>query len=80
MEACSSGRTSHLTYPRLKTSKYLHELDPQHARVTFRAKVKMLDIQINFKKTYAQNLLCPFSRHDQETFEHVLSIQCGTLV
>ena len=30
VETCSASRkTSHLTYP----SKYLHELDPQHARV-----------------------------------------------
>ena len=61
VETCSTSRkTSHLTYPRLKTSKYLHELDPQHARVIFRAKVRILDLKINFKKTYAQNLLCPF--------------------
>ena len=38
VETCSTCRkTSHLTYSRLKTSKCLHELDPQHARVIFRA-------------------------------------------
>ena len=42
VETCSTcGKTSHLTYSRLKTSKYLHELDPQHARVIFRAKVRI---------------------------------------
>ena len=69
VETCStSRRTSHLTYPRLKTSKYLHELDPQHACVIFRAKVRILDLEINFKK------IC---RHDQETFEHGFSCNVG---
>ena len=78
METCSTSRkTSHLTYPRLKTSKYLHESDPQHARVIFYAKVRILDLKINFKKKYAQNLLCLFRRHDQETFEHVCSCSVG---
>ena len=78
VETCSTcGKTSHLTYSRLKTSKYLHELDPQHARVIFRAKVRILDLKINFKKKYAQDLLCPFCRHDQETFEHVFSCNVG---
>ena len=78
VETCSTcGKTSHLTYSRLKTSKYLHELDPQHARVIFRAKVRILDLKINFKKKYAQDLLCPFCRRDQETFEHVFSCNVG---
>ena len=78
VETCSICRkTSHPTYSRLKTSKYLHELDPQHARVIFRAKVRILDLKINFKKKYAQDLLCPFCRHDQETFEHVFSCNVG---
>ena len=78
VETCSTCRkTSHLTYSRLKTSKYLHELDPQHARVIFRAKVRILDLKINFKKKYAQDRLCPFCRHDQETFEHVFSCYVG---
>ena len=72
VETCfTSRKMSHLTYPRLKTSKYLHdiyyiyELDPQHAHVIFRAKVRILDLKISFKKKYAQNLSCPFCRHDQ---------------
>ena len=78
VETCfTSRKTSHLTYPRLKTSKYLHELDPQHARVIFRAKVRILDLKINFKKKHAQDLLCPFCRLDQETFEHVFSCNVG---
>ena len=78
MEKCSTCRkTSHLTYSRLKTSKYLHELDPQHARVIFRAKVRIFDLKINFKNKYAQYLLCPFCRGDQETFEYVFSCSMG---
>ena len=78
VETCSTCRkTSHLIYSRLKTSKYLHELDPQHARVIFRAEVRILDLKINFKKKYAQDLLRPFCRHDLETFEHVFSCNVG---
>ena len=78
VETCSTCRkTSHLTYSRLKTSKYLHELDPQHACVIFRAKVRILDLKTNFKNKYAQDLLCPFYRRDQETFEHVFSCNVG---
>ena len=39
----------------------------------------MLDIKIYFKKKYAENLLSPFCRHDQETFEHVFSSKVGLL-
>ena len=46
----------HLSHPRLKTAKYLHGLNLQHARGIFRAKVRMLDLKINFKKKYAQHL------------------------
>ena len=78
VETCSTSRkTSHPTYRRLKTSKYLHELDPQRARVIFRAEVRILDLKINFKKKYAQDLLCPFCKHGQETFEHVFSCNVG---
>ena len=78
VEICTTCRkTSHLTYSRLTPSKYLLELDPQHARVIFRAEVRILDLKINFKKKSAQDLLCPFCRHDQETFEHVFSCSVG---
>ena len=40
-------------------------------------KVRILDLKINFKKKYAQDLLCPFCRHDQTTFEHVFSCNVG---
>ena len=55
VERCSTSRkTSYLTYPRLKTSKYLHDLkDPQHARFILGAKVRTLDLKINFKKKHA---------------------------
>ena len=80
VETCStSWKTSHLRYPKLETAKYLHNLDAQHAPVIFRAKARMLDLKINFKKKYAQNLLCPFCRHVQETFEHVFSCNVGLL-
>ena len=78
VETCSTSRkTSHLTYSGLKTSKYMHELDPHHARVIFHAKVRILDLKINFKKKYAQDLLCPFCRHDQKTFYHIFSCNLG---
>ena len=78
VETCFTCRkTSHLTYSRLKTSKYLHELDPQRVRFIFRAKVGILDLKINFKKKYAQDLLYPVCRRDQETFEHVFSCNVG---
>ena len=80
VEICSTSRkTSHLTYPRLKTSKYWHDIHLQHARVIFCAKVGMPELKINFNKKYAQNLLYPFCRHDQETFEHVFSCNVGLL-
>ena len=52
-------------------------LDPQHAHVIFRAKVRSLDLKINFKKKYAENLLCLLCRHDQETFEHKSVFSCN---
>ena len=55
-------------------------IKPQHACVTFRAKIGILDLKINFKKKNAQNLLWPFCRHDQETFEHFFSCNVELLV
>ena len=57
VETCSTCRkTSHLTYSRLKTSKYLHELDPQHARVIFRAEVRILGLQETFEHVFSCNV------------------------
>ena len=66
-----NSKTKHLKYEKFVQASYLTCLSPQIARMIFRARLKMYDIKVNFKRMYRENTLCPFCRYCEETFEHI---------
>ena len=46
-------------------------LPPDVARVILRARLRMLDLKVNFKKKYEHNLNYPFCSLESEHFDHI---------
>ena len=77
-QQCRDNRkTSHLTYEKLGTVKYMVSLKPHLARTYFRVRLKMFDIKCNFKKKYSFNLSCPFCKAHDEDFKHIVTCEEG---
>ena len=49
-------------------------------RLVFKAKTRMLDIKINYKRKYKNGLHCPFFSEYDETFEHIFKCNAGLRV
>ena len=76
-ECRDNRKTSHLTYEKLGTAKYMVSLKPHLARTYFRVRLKMFDIKCNFKKKYSFNLSCPFCKSHDEDFKHIVTCEEG---
>ena len=63
VELSSNIKTNHITYQHssLKTNDFLLQLPSHLARLVFKAKTRMLDIKINYKRKYKNSLHCPYS-------------------
>ena len=60
IQCASNRKTSHLKYMSFVRASYLKKLDPNIARVIFKARTRMFDIKVNFKIKYKFNLDRPF--------------------
>ena len=58
VELSMNRKTSHLSYSKLCTKRYVEQLPPSLTKVVFRAKTRMLDIKSNYKNKYYENLEC----------------------
>ena len=77
-EECSYNRkTWHLKFETFHLSAYLALLPPDVARVILRARLRMLDLKVNFKKKYGHNLNCPFCSAEPEEFDHIFMCPAG---
>ena len=78
----SNRKTNHITYQHssLKPNDYLLQLPSHLARLVFKAKTRMLDIKINYKRKYKNGLHCPFCSEYDETFEHIFKCNAGLRV
>ena len=77
-EECSYNRkTWHLKFETFHLSAYLALLPPDVARVILRARLSMLDLKVNFKKKYYNNLNCPFCCAEPEEFDHNFMCPAG---
>ena len=77
-EECSYNRkTWHLKFETFHLSAYLALLPPDVARVILRARLRMLDLKVNFKKKYDHNLNCPFCSAEPEEFDHIFMCPAG---
>ena len=74
-----NNKTRHLSYNRLSQASYFINLEPQIARMTFSARLRMYGVKINFKKKYGKNTLCPFCQKCDETFEHIFQCSKGLI-
>ena len=54
-------------------AQYIEKLQPNLARVIFKARTRMFDIKINFKKKYRLSICCPFCKRKDETFGHLFA-------
>ena len=69
-------KTSHLKYESFVRASYLKKLDPNIAKVIFKARTRMFDIQVNYKRKYKFTLDCPFPKY-YETFDHIFKCNSG---
>ena len=64
-------KTMHLTYHSVKRAEYLEKLEPNLARIVFKARFRMFDIKVNYKNKYSTDLGRPFCKMETETFNHL---------
>ena len=78
MAQCKGNKkTMHLTYHSVKRAEYLEKLEPNLARIVFKARVRMFDIKVNYKNKYSTDLSCPFCKMETETFDHLFECISG---
>ena len=70
-------KTSHLRYHRLERASYVTNVDPEIARIIFKARPRVFDVKENFKKKYSYCLLCPFCKAEDVTFNHLFKCSSG---
>ena len=71
------NKKTNLEFVLLKPAAYRFDLDPQFARVIFKVRARMFDIEVNFKRKYKQDKTCPFCRNGNENIQHVFSCENG---
>ena len=72
MAQCKGNKkTMHLTYHSIKRAEYLEKLEPNSARIVFKARVPMFDIKVNCKNKHSTDLSCPFCKMEIETFDYL---------
>ena len=69
----NSLKNNHISYQHsfLKPNDYLIKLPSHLARLVFKAKTRMLDIKINYKRKFKNGLHCPFCSECDETFDNL---------
>ena len=78
LESCHSDKkTTLLRYNKFKSIDYLTKLDPP--RVLIKARLRMFEVKINFKKKYNYKLNCPFCTDETETFDHIFQCPDGVV-
>ena len=77
-EECSYNRkTWHLQFETFQPAANLALLPPDVTRVILRARLRMLDSKVNFKRKYEHNLNCPFCSVESEHFDHIFFCPTG---
>ena len=79
-EMCSANKkTCLLSFGKRIKAPYLTSVKPEIARMVFRARVGIYNIEENFKKKYDGKLSCPFCRQSSEQFEQIFKCSSGIL-
>ena len=77
IQCANNRKTSHLKYESFVRASYLKKLDRNIARVIFKARTRMLDIKVSYKRKYKFNVDCPFCKYYDETFDHIFKCNSG---
>ena len=78
MAQCKGNKKAmYLTYHSIKRAEYLEKLEPNLARIVFKARVRMFDIKVNYKNKYSSDLSCLFCKMETETFDHLFECISG---
>ena len=82
IELSSNGKTNHISYQHSfsKPNDYWIKLPSHLARLVLKAKTRMLDIKINYKRKYKNGSHCPFCFEYDKTFEHIFKCNAGLRV
>ena len=82
VELSPNRKTNHITYQHssLKSNDCLLQLPSHLASLVFKAKTRILDIKISYKRKYKNGLHCPFCSEYDETFEHIFKCNTGLRV
>ena len=78
-KSLANKKTKYLWYSKLGIQPYITSLGPRTARSVFKARLNMYEITANFKIMYESDLLCPFCKTEDETFEHIFLCSSGVL-
>ena len=73
----NNRKTCHLHYESFSRADYIEKLQPNLARIIFKARTRMFHIKVNFKKKYHFNIWCPFCKREDETFDHLFACNSG---
>ena len=82
IELSSNAKTNHISYQHSfsKPIDYLIKLPSHLARLVFKAKTRMLDIKINYRRKHKNGLHCPFWFEYDKTIEHIFKCNAGLRV
>ena len=58
-------------------ASYLKKLDPNIDRLIFKARTRMFDIKVNYKRKHKFNLDCLFCKYYDETFDRIFKRNSG---
>ena len=73
MAPCKGNKkTLHLNYCSIMREEYLGKLEPNLARIVFKARVRMFYITVNHKNKYSTDL-----KMETETFSHLFECISG---
>ena len=80
LEGCHSNRkTAVLRYNKFKSVDYLTKLGPPVAKVSVKARLRMFEVKIHFKRKYNYKLNYPFCIDGAQTFDHIFQYPNGVL-
>ena len=77
IQCANNRKAAHLKYESFVRASYLKKLDPNIARVIFKARTRMFDMKVNYKRKYKSNLDCPFCKYYDEAFDHIFKCNSG---
>ena len=65
--------TTNLTYKSFKRQQYIYELPATLERITYKARLSMIDMKMNYKAKYVNNWKYRLCSTEKESYSHLLT-------